>query len=136
MNSAISDQQISLSGSGGGVTLSLNVEASYLNGIANGDVFFIADNNTGGAFINSTSTVSYNAFGGQTFAVLNVPVGAQNLQFAISYDASIANNQFSMAGGNDIALMAVPEPSTVATMLAGLASLAGLQRFRRRSSKK
>ncbi|MDB6148679.1 MAG: Autotransporter-associated beta strand repeat protein, partial [Chthoniobacter sp.] len=44
--------------------------------------------------------------------------------------------QISYTGGtgNDVVLTAVPEPSTAITLLGGLATLAGLQRFRRRRS--
>ena len=54
--------------------------------------------------------------------------------FAVSYTGE--NGQFNVAGGNDVMLMAVPEPSAVGSLLVGLASLAGLQRFRRRAVRK
>jgi autotransporter-associated beta strand protein len=124
---------ISLSGSGTGVTLNLSLlPGASMEG--NGSVFFIA-NNTGAAavsgfFANATTTGSFGAaFNGETFTLLNSPVGGDSSQFAISYDANFANGSFH--GGNDIALMAVPEPTTPMTLLAGAAALLGLQRFRR-----
>jgi len=48
--------------------------------------------------------------------------------FAVSYHATAS----SFTGGNDIALLAVPEPNSAAVLIAGLGSLVGLQRFRRR----
>jgi hypothetical protein len=72
------------------------------------------------------------AFGGETFAVLDSPTGANGAQFAISYDANFSNGQFH--GGNDIALMAVPEPGSATALALGLSAIAGLKRFRRRKS--
>ena len=56
--------------------------------------------------------------------------------FAISYqaDATANGGLGSFTGGNDVALMAIPEPNALA-MLAGSLGLAlGLQRFRRRKT--
>jgi hypothetical protein len=50
--------------------------------------------------------------------------------FAISYQASFSGNSFT--GGNDVAIMAIPEPNSM-SMLAGSIGVAlGLQRLRRR----
>ena len=54
--------------------------------------------------------------------------------FAVSYQANFGTGEFydTDNGGHDIALMAIPEPNSLA-MFAGSLSLAvGLQRFRRR----
>ena len=64
--------------------------------------------------------------GGQPFAA--VWDSTHTYEFALSYHATTT----SMAGGQDIALLAVPEPNTAAILLAGLGSLVGIQRFRRR----
>jgi hypothetical protein len=135
-NSNVSESMLSLANDGGsGVHLQLNLNPADFSAIAAGEVFFIASNNNGGTFSNpTTGPETISGFSGM-YTVLNVPNNG-GFQFAISYNASITGDLFSTAGGTDIALMAVPEPSTVATMLAGLASLAGLQRFRRRSARK
>jgi autotransporter-associated beta strand protein len=63
-------------------------------------------------------------------------VGSQ--EFAVSYSANYnngSNSQFAQGSGNDIAIMAIPEPNSM-SMLAGSLGLAlGLQRFRRRRSR-
>ncbi len=58
-------------------------------------------------------------------------------EFAISYQADVTANGGlgSFTGGHDVALMAIPEPNSLA-MLAGSFGLAlGLQRFRRKGRK-
>ena len=55
--------------------------------------------------------------------------GGLTQDFNISYTADSTGNAFS--GGNDIALQAVPEPSTWAMMLGGLGMLGFYQRSRR-----
>jgi fibronectin-binding autotransporter adhesin len=102
--------------------------AGDLNGLAlgytpaQGDVFYIILNN------GSTTTGSLNnlAEGG----VFNLGATA----FKISYDSSHALGAagFESGTGEDVALMVVPEPTTVATLLGGIGTLIGLQRFRRR----
>jgi autotransporter-associated beta strand protein len=52
-------------------------------------------------------------------------------QYLISYTGDSGSNSFT--GGNDLVLKAIPEPGTYVSLLGGLASLIGLQRFRRRS---
>jgi hypothetical protein len=54
-------------------------------------------------------------------------------EFAISYSASAGANTFT--GGNDVALMAIPEPSTWAMLAAGLGVLVGTQRSRKRAAR-
>jgi len=55
--------------------------------------------------------------------------------FQITYSANWTGTQAgsSFTGGNDVALLAVPEPGTFASLAMGLGGLLGLQRFRRRS---
>jgi hypothetical protein len=62
--------------------------------------------------------------------VLDTVTLSNGQQFAIVEDANFSTNSYT--GGNDLALIAVPEPSTGVSLLAGLGSLLGLQRFRRR----
>jgi hypothetical protein len=57
--------------------------------------------------------------------------------YSISYFANFADDiaARSLTGGNDIALqlMAIPEPTTFASLASGIGLLMGLRRFRRRS---
>ena len=73
-----------------------------------------ANQNPSDAFSGGLNTIT---FGGQ--------------EFAISYSASFAGN--AMTGGNDVALMAIPEPQTMALLVTGLGTLFYSQRRRRRS---
>jgi autotransporter-associated beta strand protein len=125
---------VSLSQTGAGVTLNLALLPGYQLE-ATGAVFFLVDNtgagSVSGSFANPTTMMSFGAgFGGETFTLLNDPIGGNHAQFAISYDANFATGTFH--GGNDIALMAVPEPAAATSLMIGLAALAGLPRFRRR----
>ena len=52
-------------------------------------------------------------------------------QFFISYTGDSVLGTFT--GGNDVVLKAIPEPGVFVSLIGGLASLVGLQRFRRRS---
>jgi fibronectin-binding autotransporter adhesin len=53
-------------------------------------------------------------------------LGAQ--QFRISYFDNASTPEFEMVGGNDVSLLAVPEPSVALTLLGGLGLLLGLRR--------
>jgi hypothetical protein len=53
--------------------------------------------------------------------------------FRISYADDAATRSFERRGGNDVTLVAVPEPGVLLTLAAGISTLVGLQRFRRRS---
>ena len=78
-----------------------------------------------GTFANATGTDP--SFPG--FSIFN---GTDGQEFAVSYNASFTGGLFSTGGGTDVAIMAIPEPNSLA-MLAGSFGLAlGLQRFRRR----
>jgi hypothetical protein len=121
-----------------GGTLSLtNVEldGSLINaGVytpSNGDTYYII---AGAGSTSGTLAFTNEGAPNASFPTFNtVTFGGQ--QFAISFNASYnggVGSQFSAAGGHDVALMAVPEPNSLA-MLAGSFGLAlGLQRFRRR----
>jgi hypothetical protein len=52
--------------------------------------------------------------------------------FAISYGANAGAGTFT--GGNDVALMAIPEPNSLAMLAGSIGMALGLQRFRRRRS--
>jgi autotransporter-associated beta strand protein len=94
-----------------------------------GHIFFLITGATSvsGTFTNDTGTVDQNVPGNFT------TVDSNGQMFAVSYDASFSAGTFT--GGHDVAVMAVPEPSSL-SMLAGSLGLAlGLQRMRRRRRK-
>ncbi len=101
----------------GGVTLSGNLDVAISFTPTYGDLFFVVVND-GNDAISGTFTGLAN---GSTFSV-----GGQ--QFKISYVADSGTN--SMLGGNDIALMAVPEPSSTALTLFALGGAFWLMRSR------
>ena len=127
-------------------TLSLNnveLDGSLINGFLPKD----ATTNGGGQFsfdgdtfyiVTGASSIVNAAFANQGPAdpgLLGFPtVSFGGQEFAISFAANFNNGSGSTfaTGGHDIALMAIPEPNSLA-MLAGSFGLAlGLQRFRRR----
>jgi autotransporter-associated beta strand protein len=94
-----------------------------------GHIFFLITGASGvsGTFSNDSGLVDQNVPG------LFTTVDSNGQLFAVSYDASFTAGTFS--GGNDVAVMAIPEPNSM-SMLAGSLGLAlGLQRFRRRRSR-
>jgi autotransporter-associated beta strand protein len=111
-------------------TLTLSLAGGYAPN-ATGDKYFIIVNSgigaaTTGTFAGTTPTMY--PFSSETFNVITTG----GLDFAVSYDANSIMGTFH--GGNDVALMSVPEPNSL-SMLAGSLGLAlGLQRFRRRRS--
>jgi hypothetical protein len=107
----------------GDISLAGDLEGALVNGFDpqdNVDAFFILVNNgiglTTGRFSNTTNnTIS---FGGQPFA--------------INYSADFELNDPFSAIGNDVALIAVPEPGTAAILLATTGLAVGLRRKRNR----
>jgi fibronectin-binding autotransporter adhesin len=77
---------------------------------------------------------------GQTFGMLNsTPEGGSlfigGQEFQVSYTSDFGGAGFQIAGaGNDVALMAVPEPGSAISLLTGLGMLLGLSRRRRRDA--
>jgi hypothetical protein len=96
---------------GADLDLSLLTTTGY--GIGNGDVLFMIINGSGGA-INGT----FASFNG-TPTVLSE--GSQFIfnsqQYTITYQANFAGNSYT--GGNDVAIMAVPEPAGIVSLLGG-----------------
>jgi hypothetical protein len=93
-----------------------------------GDIFYILIND-----LNDPIVGTFNGMpNGSTFA-------QNGNEYSISYFANYADDPAlrSLTGGNDIALqllVAIPEPTTYASLVSGLGLLMGLRRFRRRSS--
>ncbi|HEY3900883.1 MAG TPA: autotransporter-associated beta strand repeat-containing protein [Chthoniobacter sp.] len=139
------DQVLVASGS----TVDLNnvsLDVSLINSFIpfSGTVTGSTQNLDGNAFylIVGANTTASGTFANATGSDPNLPgystfnVGSQ--EFAVSYSASYNNgvdSQFAHGSGNDVAIMAIPEPNSL-SMLAGSLGLAlGLQRFRRRRSR-
>ena len=124
----LNNDRISLSAtSGTSITLAGDLQGSLINGYAPafGDVLFVLINNGP----NAVSGAFSNAAEGAVFQV-----GGQDFQ--ITYLANFTDLGAyggSFTGGNDVALLAVPEPGSLVSLIGGLASLLGLQRFRRRT---
>jgi autotransporter-associated beta strand protein len=102
----------------GGSTLSLS--GSTYNLGDTGDVFTLILNNGASAVTGTFSGLSNGSsvfFGGQ--------------EFQISYFDIASTGGFELSGGNDVSLMAVPEPGAAVSLLGGLGLLLGLRRRRR-----
>ena len=108
--------QLSIGGAGtiDGSTLALNVGS----GIEGGDIFVII---LSGAPVTGTFAGLPNL---TTFII-----GSQ--EFEINYAYNPAGG-FADTTGTDVALLAVPEPGTLVSLLGGVGMLAGLRRFCRR----
>lgn len=108
----------------GNVSLSGDLEVSLLNAFSPdpNSLFFVVVNG-GAAGIGGAGQFSGLA---QNSIFM---VGSESFQ--ISYSADFGSNAFT--GGNDIALMAIPEPSAMMMFPAGVALFFGLRRFRKPS---
>lgn len=104
------------------VSLSGNLNLTLGSGIEFNDIFTIVRNN---GFDALTGTFSGLA-NGATFTV-----GGQ--QFQISYGDDALTPAFELTGGNDVSLLAVPEPGSLTLVLGGIA-LCALGRRRRTAS--
>jgi hypothetical protein len=112
-------------GTGGTATLNnASLDLRLNTGVQEGDIFTV--------LLNSGSS----AIGGEFAGVANggyVMVNAQ--PFVLSYfDDPSTTAVLEFSGGGSVSLLAVPEPTTGASLIAAVASLLGLQRFRRRRS--
>lgn len=106
-----------------GASISLSLSGFTPTG---SEVFFVLTREDAGAFstlfAGTTEGGFVNLGGGYT----------GQITYLANWD-NLAPGNSSLTGGNDIAIYnVVPEPGTATTLLGGLASLLGLQRFRRR----
>ncbi|GAT31901.1 PEP-CTERM protein-sorting domain-containing protein [Terrimicrobium sacchariphilum] len=101
----------------GGVTLDGNLDVAITFTPAYGDIFFV--------IVNDGSDAVSGTFAGLANGSLFL-VGGQ--QFKISYVADSGMN--SLSGGNDVAIMAVPEPAPIALMLFAFGGAFWLMRCR------
>jgi hypothetical protein len=86
------------------------------------DVFYIILNNGAGT---TSGMLDGAAEGGPLF------IGGQ--EFQVSYTSDFGGAGFAIGGtGNDVALLAVPEPASAVSLVTGLGVLLGLGRRRRR----
>jgi fibronectin-binding autotransporter adhesin len=115
--------QVSATDSSTGVTPTITLAGilSVLAGsnIETGDIFAILINNSSDP-ISGTFAALPN---GSTFAA-----GTQ--QFQVSYFDNAATPVFELAGGNDVSLIAIPEPAAAFSLFASLGALAGFRRRR------
>jgi len=108
-----------------------NLQLSLLNTdhpITNGDLFFliISGNPITGNFTSLNGTAA-SLIEGATLTL-------SGQEYEITYQASFSNQLFQFPGGQDVALLAIPEPSIGAILLAGVVLLGGFQRLRRRET--
>jgi len=105
---------------GGNITLAGDLTGSTLTFTPGStDVFYLILNNGLGT---TTGTLGGVPEGG------SLTIGAQ--QFQISYTSDFGGAGFAAGTGNDVALMAVPEPGSAAALLAGLGLVLGRRRRR------
>jgi len=103
---------------GGDLTLSL------LTGVSQGDIFYIINNDSSDVVTGVFATLN----GAATDLSQDAIFTFSGQQFQISYVAATGSG---MTGGNDVALMAVPEPGAVALLGLGLTTLLWRARARR-----
>lgn len=144
-NAGTTYDQLDVTGASRSVSLTnVNLDLSLVNGFS---LFTDATFNTGTNQFNLDGdkyfilalAASNSSLGGTTFAnqgaadpnllgFNTITLGGQ--VFAISYTADFGSNSFT--GGNDVAIMAIPEPNSFAILAAGIGMALGMQRFRRR----
>jgi len=124
-------------GTGATLTLGGSITTTVNGTINNGDLFAVVLSLSpiSGTFSNltpypgSTSTYFFNS-GGHAYEVNLAYNGSLGSSAAGVNPATFAG----ISGGNEIALLAIPEPGAAASLLAGAGLLSGLVRFRRRQA--
>jgi len=123
----VSANGINLASDGGsGAILSLSLINGYVP--VAGDLLVIGLNSglESGIFQNTVLDSTTNYFkDGLSYPSIKV----NGREFYVSYNATASK----FTGGSNIALLAVPEPTSAAFLLGGLGSIIGLHRFRRRA---
>jgi hypothetical protein len=96
--------------------------------LGDGHIFFLITGATSvvGTFVNDTGLIDPNFTAGGFSTIY----GTDGQEFAISYQASFSSGTFT--GGNDVAIMAIPEPNSLSMLVGSIGLALGLQRFRRR----
>jgi autotransporter-associated beta strand protein len=109
-----------------GANLQLQVYTDYTNPLV-GDVYFLISNDSTDAIVGTFSSLD-----GVTTTLTEGSRFTWNSQeWEITYTANYDTQ--SVTGGNDLAIIAVPEPGTWAMILGGLGTLIAGQRLRRRN---
>ncbi len=108
----------------GAVSLNGDLKLTITNGVGfqGNDLLFIILND-GADSVNGT----FATINGAAYAPTSFFVGLQ--EFQISFGADFATNSFS--GGNDVALLVIPEPNALSLLACSLGFALGLQRLRR-----
>jgi autotransporter-associated beta strand protein len=109
-----------------GATFNTSVNPNVLN--QDGHIFFLItgmSTSVSGTFANDLGASDSNAPWAS-----HVFFGSNGQEYALTYTASFSGN--SWTGGNDVAIMAIPEPNSISMLAGSLGVALGLQRFRRR----
>jgi hypothetical protein len=127
--------------SGGAVTLtSVNLDLTTVNGYTpsdpsqtgttfnlDGHIFFLI---TGAS--NVIGTFANQGAPSPMLPEYNTITAANGQIWAIDYTANYSTGSFAIGAGNDVAIMALPEPNTASMFAASFGLTLGLQRLRRR----
>jgi len=96
--------------------------------IQNGDIFYIVDNQGSNAITGVFASLE----GTPTTLTEGSIFTDGDQEFRITYLANADGGTPSFTGGNDVALMAIPEPGTWGMILSGFGMLIGIQKLRKR----
>lgn len=111
---------------GGDLRLSLIAGGA---GIETGDVFYLILNGSAVSTVGTFATFS--GVGVVNNGNGSITIGSQS--FEVSTTADFESSNFASLTGNDVALLAIPEPSAGISLWSGVSCLIALSRFRRRN---